>query len=90
MDVRIIVSLPCWKLGIGLLVIAHNRYFEYLKLNCTFETEKKLLRLIFFFCFLGDCEPEEEGSGTGLSRGERSHLIVWRVPFSKKVEALLL
>jgi hypothetical protein len=42
------------------------------------------------FCFLGDCEPEEEGSGNGLSRGERSHLIVWKVPFSKKVEALLL
>ena len=44
----------------------------------------------FLFLFIGDGEAaEEENTGTGLSRGERSHLVVWRVPFSKKSVAFL-
>ena len=32
----------------------------------------------------GDTVPEESTEKRGLSRGERSHLIVWQVPIIRK------
>ena len=64
--------------------------FSYLNIQVPISWPQNEVSIIWPLLFSGDTEADDDVPPRGLSKSERSHLIVWQVPFirTKKLSTL--